>query len=115
MGKGRDLAAKSDWLTQGCSVGSGGGHAWKEGLSLFMEAVKARPRSVALALWTVGPIKGKQGGEVHGHFAAAYRSLRLRAQPGTPASQGDELRKGSLCHCALPGARWPKAELEPSA
>lgn len=87
----------------------------EEGLSLFMEAVKARPRSMASALWTVGPIKGKQGGAVHGHFAAAYRCLRLGAQPGTSASQGDELRKGSLGHCALPGARWPKAELQPSA
>lgn len=39
----------------------------------------------------------------------------MRVQPGTPASQGDELRQGHLCPCTSPDARWPKAELEPSA
>lgn len=34
VGKGRDMAGKSDWLTQGCSVESGRGHAWGGGSEL---------------------------------------------------------------------------------
>lgn len=85
----------------------------KVSLSLIVEAVSARPRSVASAIWIVGPIKGKWRRETHGHLTAAFRCLSLRERSGTSASQGNELKKGS--YCASPSARWPKAELEPSA
>lgn len=54
--KGRELAGKSGWLTHwGALLGAVGDVDGKVGLSLFMEAVNARPRRVASALWTVGP------------------------------------------------------------
>ena len=54
-----------------------------------------------------------RGREAPGHLAAAYRCLKLSEWPGTPLD--DDLRKGSLCPCAFPSARWLQVEVEPSA
>lgn len=48
VGKGRDLAGKSDWLTQGCSVGSGGGHAWEGGSELIHGGCESQAQKCGL-------------------------------------------------------------------
>lgn len=45
-------------------------------------------------------------------MSAVFRCLRSREPPGTPASQGDDLRKEVFAPLS-PRAKWPEAGLEP--
>ena len=85
-----------------------GDAAGEVGLSLFMEAMDGRLGSVVSALWMVGPLEGQRGGELRGHLSAAFRCLRSREPPGTPASQGDDLRQEVFAPLS-PSASWPEA------